>query len=391
MTISGHEAVARGVASALAVGGERIVPDHDAPERICVPGPQGGTTALDLTPFVATAQAPTAHCWFSGIKDGKGLYAAYLRARRSLPFEADDPAAVAQVSDAAGRFVTELLARAWQELRDDEAVRIARWVRALDVYAAVKAVESLVNGPADRVLLSVAEERGWTVLFDHVAIRCGTEERGDGRRIADLLCDHHGYVAAQLPAERVYRFADGWNAYPLYKVLTNGQVLRIFLDESATGHPAQIIQHWNRVYGYTAHHLALRCTREVGGQRIAVPLGEVTAALEAHGVATMEPTGGYTEGLLEQVFTRPTRHAAVPSEIRAQLATYGAGLEKAIENAKLIELVSRREMGAELARQLFALYGIAFQPSDPLHSAPCYTYFLPAQAAHVIATSVTAA
>jgi hypothetical protein len=391
MTISGHEAVARRVASALAAAGERIVPDRNAPERIRVPGLPGGITTLDLTPFVATAQAPTAHCWFSGVRDGEGLYAAYLRARHSLPFEEDDPAAMAQVSDAAGPFVTELTAQAWQALRDDEAVRIARWVGGLDVYAAVKSVESLVNGAADRVLLSLADQRGWAVLFDHVAIRCGTEERGDGRRIADLLCDRHGYVASQLPAEQVYRFADGWNAYPLYKVLTNGQLLRIFLDESATGHPAQIIQHWNRVYGYTAHHLALRCTRELGGQRTAVPLAEVTAALAGRGVETMEPTGGYTEGLLDQVFTRPTRHAAVPAEIKAQLVAYGAGLEKTIENAKLIELVSRREMGAGLARQLFALYGIEYQPTDPLHSAPCYTYFLPAQAAHVIATSVTAA
>jgi hypothetical protein len=59
----------------------------------------------------------------------------------------------------------------------------------------------------------------------------------------------------------------------------------------------------------------------------------------------------------------------------------------AIENAKPIELVSRREMPLAFARRLYALYGLEFAPDNPRHSAPLYSYFLPAQAAHVIRTS----
>ncbi|HEX9594342.1 MAG TPA: hypothetical protein VGB12_13525 [bacterium] len=386
-----HASFGRALAMALVRREERIQPDPDNAAHVRVKEPAGGSVALDLTPFAGHGMEPTARPLFAPVRERDGLLVAYDQARQSIGFETDDPAAMAAVSASAEEFLREVMARAQRELRDDEAVRIARWVSDLDLYAAVKSVESLVNSPADRALLSLADECGWAVLFDHVAIRCGTEERGDGRRIARLLCEGHGYVASQLPPEQTYRFADGWNAYPLYKLLTNGQVLRIFLDESATGHPVQIIQHWNRVYGYTAHHLALRCTRRRGREREAVPLHEVVAALADRGVDTMEPTGGYSEGLLEQVFTQPTRNAEVSVEVKAQLATHGAGLEQTIENAKLIELVSRREMGSLLARQLFALYGVEYDPADPLHSAPCYTYFLPAQAAHVIATSIAVA
>lgn len=61
--------------------------------------------------------------------------------------------------------------------------------------------------------------------------------------------------------------------------------------------------------------------------------------------------------------------------------------KKTIENAKLLELVSRRELDPELARQYFALYSLEYDVKNPHHSAPVYQYFLPAQAAHVIKTS----
>ncbi len=59
-----------------------------------------------------------------------------------------------------------------------------------------------------------------------------------------------------------------------------------------------------------------------------------------------------------------------------------------IENGKLLELVSRREMTELLKPAYFALYDIEFDSENPLHSAPVYPYFLPVQAAHVIRTSV---
>ena len=63
-------------------------------------------------------------------------------------------------------------------------------------------------------------------------------------------------------------------------------------------------------------------------------------------------------------------------------------LATAIENGKLLELLSRREVSSALAAQYYALYGLRYDRNNPLHSVPAYQYFLPAQAAHVIRTSV---
>ena len=59
-----------------------------------------------------------------------------------------------------------------------------------------------------------------------------------------------------------------------------------------------------------------------------------------------------------------------------------------VQNAKLLELVSRAEVSAPLAEHYFKLYGLRYDAGNPLHSVPAYQYFLPAQAAHVINTSV---
>jgi hypothetical protein len=168
-------------------------------------------------------------------------------------------------------------------------------------------------------------------------------------------------------------------------------VLRLFIDQSDAGNPAQIIQHWNRVYGYTAHHLAIRATRFEEGRRVAVGLSKLMHTMEAEGIAIMTPTGDYTDRLLLQVFTRPERNREVPERIREVLRTHGAELETVIENAKLLELLSRRETSPELAERFFALYDIPYERDNPLHSAPIYNYFLPEQAAHVIRTSVQTA
>ncbi|MGH8532681.1 MAG: hypothetical protein ACREV1_08140, partial [Gammaproteobacteria bacterium] len=206
--------------------------------------------------------------------------------------------------------------------------------------------------------------------------------------VAEILQRAHGYVPSQVEEEVFYQFADGWSAYLLYKMLDNGQVLRLFIDQSDAGHPAQIIQHWNHVYGYTAHHLAMRATRLQAGGRVAVTLDEMIEALANRGIGIMEATGYYTERLLLQVFTRPERAARVPEAIKKHLAAYGAGLETKIENAKLLELVSRKEMPLDLAQRFYGLYGLDYEINNPLHSAPVYPYFLPEQAAHVIRTSL---
>ena len=168
-------------------------------------------------------------------------------------------------------------------------------------------------------------------------------------------------------------------------------MLRLFVDESSRGNQLQIIQHWNRVYGFTAHHLALRAFTSDSDGKHALPLERVMQALNRAGVDTMTPTGDYTAGLLEQVFTRPTHTPDVPQSITTELARISPELPRQVENGKLIELVSRREMPPAAAEQLFDLYHLEYSADSPDHSAPLYPYFLPTQAAHVIHTSVQTA
>jgi len=342
---------------------------------------------LDLTPFATKPQPVSAYTLFNDISDVSHLLAAYQSAKHNLRFEMDLPDAASHVSDYADDFINTILAKANATLNHQQAKLIADWVKHLDIYCAVKSIESFFYSKADLTLLEIAPKYGWDVTFDHLAIRCGNQANLDGERIASLLKDEHGYTATQFSGEDYYQFPDGWNAYPLYKMLENGQTLRIFVDQSDAHAPAQIIQHWNHVYGYTAHHLAIRATTLQDGKRVAVPLNTVMTALEEAGVEIMTPTGHYTNGLLMQVFTQPEKNSEIPDELKQQISAYDPQLGKMIENAKLLEIVSRLEMPAELAEAYFALYGIQYQPDNPLHSAPYYQYFLPAQAAYVIKTS----
>lgn len=364
----------------------RADPEH--PGKLRVPRPDGQLAAIDLTPFAAEPRPMTAGRYFHGIGSAGELLAAYGEARRSRPFEEDLPGAFEQVDPYAREFLDGVLDRARSGLADPEAKLIADWVSRFDVYVAVKAIESLLYSRADLALLKLAPRLGWTVHFDHLAIRCGSSKHGDAERVVENLRRHHGYVASQIEGEDFYRFEDGWNAYLIYKILENGQVLRLFVDQSEAGHPAQIIQHWNRVYGYTAHHLAIRATRLEGGHHVAIPLPKLMRTLAAEGIGILTPTGGYTDRLLLQVFTRPERNLDIPERLRESLEVYGAELPTVIENAKLLELLSRREMSPEWAEKFFGLYDLAYEPGNPLHSAPIYPYFLPEQAAHVIRTSV---
>lgn len=343
---------------------------------------------LDLTPFKAKAQVASAGRYFANVESVAHLLSAYEAAKQDHVFENNLPDAMTHVSAYAEEFLQHIFDRAQQVLTDSKAELVGRWLAGLDAYTAVKCVESLLNSRADIALLEEAQQQGWTVHFDHLAIRCGSKAHGDAERVVAMLQEHHGYVASHIPDEAYYQFPDGWNAYPLYKVLDNGQILRLFIDQSDAGSPGQIIQHWNRVYGYTAHHLALRASVVVNGQRLAVALQDVMDALQKRGIDILTPTGDYTDGLLLQVFTRPELNSAIPEELKQGVIRHGDELGRMIENGKLLELVSRREMSGELAAKLYALYGLKFDVNNPLCSAPIYQYFLPAQAAHVIRTSV---
>lgn len=360
--------------------------DNDAPHVIRIHRDNAAFT-LDLTPFDASPAEVSAMAFFDGVTSVSQLLSAYQAAKNSLPFEMDSEVGRANVSPYAEDFLIAAMAKANAGLTPAQAILIADWVKHLDVYCAVKAVESFFNSRADLTLLEIAPKYGWDVMFDHMAIRCGSQARGDAERVAAMLKAHHGYVATQFAGEAYYQFPDGWNAYPVYKILSNGQVLRIFVDQSDAEAPGQIIQHWNRVYGYTAHHLGIRATQLDNGVRTAVPLEALMSALNDEGVDIMAPTGHYSQGLLMQVFTRPERNTAIPRALRDDVAAYGSALAKSIENAKLLELVSRREVDVETARRLFELYGLRYDADNPRHSAPAYHYFLPAQAAHVINTS----
>lgn len=383
-----HQRFARALVSDLLARESGLVAHSEDPHKVLAEREDGRWASLDLTPFEADPMPADARPFFHGIDTIDGLLDAYHRAKKARPFEEDLAGALDQVDDYARRYLSGLLEAARTSFRNDDARLVAEWVSCLDLYTAVKAVESLLKSKADLVLLKIAARRGWTVHFDHLAIRCGTSARRDAERVEENLRRCHGYVAPQVAGEYFYQFEDGWNAYVLYKMLDNGQILRLFIDQSDADADTQIIRHWNHVYGYTAHHLGIRATRQENGECVAIPLEELTAALKAEGVEVMTPTGGYTAGLLLQVFTRPERNRDIPAPIRKQLRRYDTMLEASIENGKLLELLSRREMPEAFKDRFFELYGLRFEPGNPLHSAPAYCYFLPAQAAHVIRTSV---
>ena len=383
-----HQTYAKLLADHLLRRHPALQNNSDCDGRIFAHKSNSEVVSLDLTPFEATPKSANAANFFGGVRGVADLIIAYHQARKSKPFESDLADASAHVHDYARVFMNQLLARAEKSYTDAQARLIGAWVCKLDVYVAVKAVESLLNSKADVALLELAATQRWTVHFDHLAIRCGHAGRGDAERVAELVRTHHDYRQTQVPGEDFYQFSDGWNAYPLYKILDNGQVLRLFIDQSDAQHTTHIIRHWNRVYGYTAHHMGLRATTLAHGVRRAVTLRELTSALAQRQITALTPTGDYTEGLLLQVFTKPERNADIPVDLKTELSAVTPELERTVQNAKLLELVSRDEVPAALAQKYFALYGLHYDAANPLHSVPAYQYFLPAQAAHVINTSV---
>lgn len=382
------EVFARDLAKAVLTESGKLVAHPDSEFKVLAQRKNGSYASLDLTPFAAEPKPATAHAFFESVQTFEQLIAAYDAASNALPFEMDIFRAEGRIHRYADEFIADLINKARSTFTDADARRIAQWVKDFDIYVAVKAVESMLNSKADMAVLHIADALGWTAHFDHLAIRCGTSKHLDSERTIKLLIEEHGYVASQVPGEDYYLFDDGWNAYPVYKVLENGQIIRLFIDQSSADDEVQIIQHWNRAYGFTSHHLAMTLTKLENGQRVSVALTEVIEQCKAKGVTCLTPTGLYTEQLLEQVFTKPELNADVPAAIKAEVAAIHPDLPKQIENGKLLELVARRAMNPAFTERFYGLYGIAFDPQNPLHYAPVYPYFLPAQAAHVIKTSI---
>jgi len=352
--------------------------------------PNGEVAQLQLMPFKSKVYAASAKPYFENVNSIDALIKSYHAARGSLPFE-EALFSPQHLSQHASQYIAHLLDVAAEKHGDQAATILAQWVSQLDIYTAVKAVESLLNSRADMALLYIASERNWQVHFDHLAIRCGSQAQKAAETVAAMLCQHHGYHAPQIESEAYYVFADGWNAYPLYKMLDNGQVLRLFIDQSDAQSAAQIIQHWNYIYGFTAHHLGLRVTKLENGRRVAIALNEIIPLIQQRGVDVLTPTGLYTHGLLEQVFTKPEQETQLPETLLQAVEKVNPELKQIVKNAKLLEIVSRRELPETLKAAFFDLYGLQYHPENPLHSAVVYQYFLPAQAAHVIRTSVQTA
>ena len=338
---------------------------------------------LDLSPLRLELQDVTAMAFFSDITDASSLIHAYHEAKKSLPFEEDDALASSRVSSYAHHYMMHALERA-QNLTTHQCQLISDFVKNLDIYTAVRCCETFFANHANLTLLSVAKEQMWTPLFDHLAIRTGSKSNNSAQYIADYLIEHHGYAYAPIEGQRFYEF-DEWSAYILYKQLKNGMLLRLFIDQSDSD--TQIIQHWNHAYGYTAHHLGIRCVEAHKKGVHALCILDVAQRLHQKDITTMEPTGLYTQGMLEQLFTQPQRDEALPLSLKENFDRYDTNLFDVIKNAKLLELVARRELPHDFKELYFKDLGLQFEETNPLHSAVFYNFFLPAQAAHVIKTS----
>lgn len=343
--------------------------------------------AMELTPIRTAASNHTVADLFDNIHSISQIIDIYRHLKSTYLFEEQIESAMTQVHSYADQFIEQLIKRSLRNLDDKHARLIANWIKHLDPYTCVKAIESLLYSKADLQLLAIADQQKWNIHFDHLAIRCGSQANQDAERIVDFLVNHHGYSMPQIQNQRYYRFNDGWNAYVLFKILMTGQAILLFIDQSNANQPEQIIQHWNRVYGYSAHHLAIRITDNLQ-PRNALSLEQIASLCEADSIRFLTPTGLYTHQLLEQVFTRPEQNKQIPESLLNEIALSGSTLPTVLLNGKLLELVSRRELPESMKKDWFNLYGITYQPDNPLHSAPAYSYFLPAQAAHVIRTSV---
>lgn len=358
-----------------------FVPHQDT--KVLIKNEEGEDVSLDLSVLDIDSVNADALLLFSNITTAKELIKAYKKGRSSLPFEEENEVFMKGRSEYAKKYLDKIIKTA-ENLKDEDAALISEFVKNLDIYTAVRSCETLFSNRANLQLLKLAQtKKNWTVLFDHLAIRTGSSNKESAQQIVQMLIKYHGYKPPSNKDEYFYRFKDGRSAYILYKLLNNAQVLRLFVDQSDD--KKQIIQHWNYVYGYTAHHLGLRIVELKDGVLRSVGLTEISKEMQKRDVIVMQATGLYTKGLLEQAFTKPQKDESIPQEV---LKHVDKELIESIKNAKLLEIVARKEMPVYLAEKLYKHYQLKYQKQNPLFSAPYYNYFLPAQAAHVIKTSM---
>ncbi len=356
------------------------------PEVVSIKNQHHDDIKLNLTPFEVSVNDDLAGQYFKNVDSIDGLIEVYKQICDDFNFELDVTSL--SVSDYASTFLNNVFINARKKMQVDDVSLIVKFIKDLDCYTAVKSIESLLYSHSDLELLRIANSQGWQTHFDHIAIRCGSSEHDSANKIAELLINNYGYNHPRIKNEDYYLFEDGWSAYPLYKILNNGQVLRIFVDQSESTHPKQIIQHWNHVYGFTAHHLALRLTTVEQGERWAIPLPKIISLMTQNGRQVLTPAGYYTKGVLSQVFTKPEKNINIPEVILNNKRAICDKLPDMLMNAKLLEIVSRKEMSRKLAEKYFNLYELDYNASTALHSAVYYHYFLPVQAAHVINSSI---
>ena len=166
-----HDDLAHDLVREVLAGPTTLRADPDHPGKLLVPRPDGRMAGIDLTPFEAEPQPMTAGHYFHGIKTVDGLLTAYRDARQSKPFEEDYGAPWSMWIPTPTNFWMACWPVPGVFLAMPTPKLIGDWVGQFDVYVAVKAVESLLYSQADLTLLKIAPRLGWTVHFDHLAIR----------------------------------------------------------------------------------------------------------------------------------------------------------------------------------------------------------------------------
>jgi len=354
--------------------------DTSNPARLNVPlqlpDTQQTSASYNLTPVDVPMEVADASS-FQQVKTIDELISQYWSVRNDNPFEHDIPGAMDNIHPWADEFLEQLMANAASQFDDQDAQLIAQLASTLDIYTAIKTIESLLNDPQDITLLKLAKQNNWQAHLDHIVIRCGNQKHEDGERLFNFLMKYHHYYPPQHIEDAYLLSNQGWNAYPLYKVMVNGQMIRIFIDQSDSEHKQHAIQHWNHSYGYTPHHIGLRFTTKKSNSRIAVPLPAIINELQKQSILVFNPAKLTTTDLLQNVLIKPHKLNHLPDDIMHGLAEKESELTAALTHGKLIGLVSRLELPENLKQKWFRLYQIAYDSTNPIHSVPAFNLFSP--------------
>lgn len=89
--------------------GPELVRHPNEPCKVMVRSEAGDIVSLDLRPFDAKPQPPSARRFFRQVETVPQLLQAYQAAKASAPFECDVPEAMAQVDAYAAQFLIRLL------------------------------------------------------------------------------------------------------------------------------------------------------------------------------------------------------------------------------------------------------------------------------------------